>query len=155
MCGTRNSRPLPIGAVGAGGILIRYPITARDYNLRYHRRYDDPRRPRNNRYSATISGIVHHLSFVWSKTPSGYPGKDGVDADMLDWSRSGIRVKTLSSAQHGHHPKLFAGTKTATAPSRDSHGLVYTQYETSSGTIAAEAVNGIYGFRDDYKTLCR
>ena len=38
----------------------------------------------------TISGIVYHLSFVWSKAKAGIPGKDGVDADMLDW------VKELS-----------------------------------------------------------
>ena len=102
----------------------------------------------------TISGIVYHLSFVWSKAKAGIPGKDGVDADMLDWVKEWNTGKTLINGNTVITPKLFAGTKNSDGTvSGIAIGSFTLNTKTSSGTIAAEAVNGIYGFRDGYKTF--
>lgn len=119
MCGDEELTAFTIGAVGKpagfssvtvnnGTKTLTYVITAGTTTLADHGTIDIP---------VTISGIVYHLSFVWSKAKAGIPGKDGVDADMLDWVKEWNTGKTLINGNTVITPKLFAGTKTATAPS--------------------------------------
>lgn len=131
--------------VNNGTKTLTYVITAGTTTLADHGTIDIP---------VTISGIVYHLSFVWSKAKAGIPGKDGVDADMLDWVKEWNTGKTLINGNTVITPKLFAGTKNSDGTvSGIAIGSFTLNTKTSSGTIAAEAVNGIYGFRDGYKTF--
>ena len=156
MCGDEELTAFTIGAVGKpagfssvtvnnGTKTLTYVITAGTTTLADHGTIDIP---------VTISGIVYHLSFVWSKAKAGIPGKDGVDADMLDWVKEWNTGKTLINGNTVITPKLFAGTKNSDGTvSGIAIGSFTLNTKTSSGTIAAEAVNGIYGFRDGYKTF--
>ncbi len=156
MCGDEEFTAFTIGAVGKpagfssvtvnnGTKTLTYVITAGTTTLADHGTIDIP---------VTISGIVYHLSFVWSKAKAGIPGKDGVDADMLDWVKEWNTGKTLINGNTVITPKLFAGTKNSDGTvSGIAIGSFTLNTKTSSGTIAAEAVNGIYGFRDGYKTF--
>ena len=135
----------PSVTVKKGTKTLTYVITAGTTTLADHGTMDIP---------VTISGIVYHLSFVWSKAKAGIPGKDGVDADMLDWVKEWNTGKTLINGNTVITPKLFAGTKNSDGTvSGIAIGSFTLNTKTSSGTIAAEAVNGIYGFRDGYKTF--
>lgn len=101
-----------------------------------------------------IYGITHKLSFVWSKAKSGAPGKDGLDTVTLDWVKEWNTGKTLINGNTVITPKLFAGTKnsdgTVTGIAIGSFPL---STKTDSGTVTIETVNGIYGFKDGYKTF--
>lgn len=73
---------------------------------------------------------------------------------MLDWVKEWNTGKTLINGNTVITPKLFAGTKNSDGTvSGIAIGSFTLNTKTSSGTIAAEAVNGIYGFRDGYKTF--
>ena len=77
MCGDEELTAFTIGAVGKpagfssvtvnnGTKTLTYVITAGTTTLADHGTIDIP---------VTISGIVYHLSFVWSKSQGGYPGQ--------------------------------------------------------------------------------
>ena len=156
MCGDEELTAFTIGAVGKpagfssvtvnnGTKTLTYVITAGTTTLADHGTIDIP---------VTISGIVYHLSFVWSKAKAGIPGKDGIDADMLDWVKEWNTGKTLINGNTVITPKLFAGTKNSDGTvSGVAIGSFTLNTKTSSGTVAAETVNGIYGFRDGHKTF--
>ncbi len=119
MCGDEELTAFTIGAVGKpagfssvtvnnGTKTLTYVITAGTTTLADHGTIDIP---------VTISGIVYHLSFVWSKAKAGIPGKDGVDATCSTGSRSGIRVRRSSTATRSSPPNSLRARKTATAPS--------------------------------------
>lgn len=156
MCGDEELTAFTIGAVGKpagfssvtvnnGTKTLTYVITAGTTTLADHGTIDIP---------VTISGIVYHLSFVWSKAKAGTPGKDGVDADMLDWVKEWNTGKTLINGNTVITPKLFAGTKNSDGTvSGVAIGSFTLSTKTASGTVAAETVNGIYGFREGHKTF--
>lgn len=156
MCGDEELAAFTIGAVGKpagfssvtvnnGTKTLTYVITAGTTTLADHGTIDIP---------VTISGIVYHLSFVWSKAKAGIPGKDGIDADMLDWVKEWNTGKTLINGNTVITPKLFAGTKNSDGTvSGVAMGSFTLNTKTSSGTVAAETVNGVYGFRDGHKTF--
>lgn len=101
-----------------------------------------------------IAGISHTLSFSWSKAKSGAPGKAGVDANMLDWVKEWNTGKTLIGGSTVITPKLFAGVKNADGTLTGmAIGRFALQTRNSSGTVITETVNGIYGFKDGYKTF--
>lgn len=101
-----------------------------------------------------ISGATYTLSFVWSKAKSGTPGKDGADAAMLDWVKEWNTGKTLINGNTVITPKLFAGTKNSDGTvSGIAIGSFPLSVKTASGTVTVETVNGIYGFKDGYKTF--
>ena len=119
MCGDEELTAFTIGAVGKpagfssvtvnnGTKTLTYVITAGTTTLADHGTIDIP---------VTISGIVYHLSFVWSKAKAGIPGKDGVDADMLDWVKEWNTGKTLINGNTVITPNSLRARKTATAPS--------------------------------------
>lgn len=155
-CGDEDFTAFTIGAVGKpsgfssvsvnnGTKTITYVIAAGTTTLADHGTLDIP---------VTISGVVYHLSFVWSKAKAGAPGKAGVDASMLDWVREWNTGKTLINNNTVITPKLFAGTKNSDGTiSGVAIGSFALSTKTASGTIATETVNGVYGFRNGIKTF--
>lgn len=101
-----------------------------------------------------ISGITYTLSFVWSKAKSGAPGKDGNDTVMLDWVKEWNTNKTLIGSSTVITPKIFTGIKNSDGTIT---GVAIGQFplsvRTVSGTVTSETVNGIYGFKNGYKTF--
>lgn len=101
-----------------------------------------------------ISGTTYKLAFVWSKAKKGDAGAAGVDANLLDWVKEWNTEKTLINSNTVITPKLFAGTKNSDGTiSGIAIGSFALSTKTSSGTITTETVNGIYGFKDGYKTF--
>lgn len=101
-----------------------------------------------------ISGTTYKLTFVWSKAKKGDTGAAGVDANLLDWVKEWNTGKTLINSNTVITPKIFAGTKNSDGT---ISGIVIGSFslstKTASGTITTETVNGIYGFKDGYKTF--
>lgn len=101
-----------------------------------------------------ISGTTYKLTFVWSKAKKGDTGAAGVDANLLDWVKEWNTGKTLINSNTVITPKIFAGTKNSDGTiSGVAIGSFALSTKTSSGTITTETVNGIYGFKDGYKTF--
>ena len=101
-----------------------------------------------------ISGTTYKLTFVWSKAKKGDTGAAGVDANLLDWVKEWNTGKTLINSNTVITPKLFAGAKNTDGTiSGIAIGSFALSTKTSSGTITTETVNGIYGFKDGYKTF--
>lgn len=101
-----------------------------------------------------ISGTTYKLTFVWSKAKKGDTGAAGVDANLLDWVKEWNTGKTLINSNTVITPKLFAGTKNTDGTiSGIAMGSFALSTKTSSGTLTTETVNGIYGFKDGYKTF--
>lgn len=124
---------------------ITYTIAAGTTTLADHGTIDIP---------ISIVGIVYHLSFVWSKAKQGQPGVAGVDANLLDWVKEWNTGKTLIDSNTVITPKLFAGTKNSDGTiSGVAIGSFTLSTKTASGTVAAETVNGVYGFREGHKTF--
>ena len=101
-----------------------------------------------------ISGTTYKLTFVWSKAKKGDTGAAGVDANLLDWVKEWNNGKNLINSNTVITPKIFAGTKNSDGTiSGIAIGSFSLSTKTSSGTITTETVNGIYGFKDGYKTF--
>lgn len=101
-----------------------------------------------------ISGTTYKLTFVWSKAKKGDTGAAGVDANLLDWVKEWNTGKTHINSNTVITPKLFAGAKNTDGTiSGIAIGSFALSTKTSSGTITTETVNGIYGFKDGYKTF--
>lgn len=155
-CGDRDFTAFSIGAVGkpAGfssvtvdnvAKTVTYVIAAGTTTLADHGRVDIP---------VTISGVVYHLSFVWSKAKAGVQGAAGVDANLLDWVREWNTNKTLIGSHTVVTPKLFAGTKNSDGTvSGVAIGSFTLSVKSASGTLTTETVNGICGFKNGYKTF--
>lgn len=156
MCGDENFTDFTIGviskpagfssiSVNSNAKTITYVIAAGTTTLADHGTVDIP---------VTVSGTVYHLSFVWSKARAGSPGPAGVDANLLDWVREWNTGKTLINNNTVITPKLFAGTKNSDGTiSGVAIGSFAISTKNASGTIAAETVNGIYGFRNGIRTF--
>lgn len=155
-CGDRDFTAFSIGAVGrpAGfssvtvdnvAKTVTYAIAAGTTTLADHGRVDIP---------VTISGVVYHLSFVWSKAKAGVQGTAGVDANLLDWVREWNTNKTFIGSHTVVTPKLFAGTKNSDGTvSGVAIGSFALSAKSASGTLTTETVNGICGFKNGYKTF--
>lgn len=101
-----------------------------------------------------ISGTTYHLTFVWSKAKKGATGNPGADANLLDWVNEWNNGKNLINSNTVITPKLFAGAKNSDGTiSGIAIGNFSLSTKTASGTITTETVNGIYGFKDGYKTF--
>lgn len=99
----------------------------------------------------TIAGQTYHITFSYAKAKTGAAG---VDSNMLDWVKDWNSAKTVIGSQSVITPKLFAGTKNANGTIT---GIAIGKFPLStvnaSGTVATETINGIYGFKDGYKTF--
>lgn len=99
----------------------------------------------------TIAGQTYNITFSYAKAKTGAAG---VDSNMLDWVSDWNSAKTVIGSQSVITPKLFAGTKNANGTIT---GVAIGKFPLStvnaSGDVATETINGIYGFKDGYKTF--
>lgn len=99
----------------------------------------------------TIAGQTYTITFSYAKAKTGAAG---VDSNMLDWVKNWNSAKTVIGSQSVITPKLFAGTKNANGTIT---GIAIGKFPLStvnaSGAVATETINGIYGFKDGYKTF--
>ena len=99
----------------------------------------------------TIAGQTYTITFSYAKAKTGAAG---VDSNMLDWVSDWNSAKTVIGSQSVITPKLFAGTKNANGTIT---GIAIGKFPLStvnaSGAVVTETINGIYGFRDGYKTF--
>lgn len=99
----------------------------------------------------TIAGQTYTITFSYAKAKTGAAG---VDSNMLDWVSDWNSAKTVMGSQSVITPKLFAGTKNANGTIT---GIAIGKFPLStvnaSGAVATETINGIYGFKDGYKTF--
>lgn len=99
----------------------------------------------------TIAGQTYNITFSYAKAKTGAAG---VDSNMLDWINDWNSAKTMIGSQSVITPKLFAGTKNANGTIT---GIAIGKFPLStvnaSGAVATETINGIYGFKDGYKTF--
>ena len=127
---------------------VTYTVAANTTTLAEHGKVDIP---------VLISGVTYHLSFVWSKAKAGSPGaagKPGVDANLLDWVKDWNTGKTVINGNSLITPKLFAGKKNADGTLTGvAIGRFPLTTKTAAGTVTTETVDGIYGFKDGYKTF--
>lgn len=101
-----------------------------------------------------INGQTFTASFSWFKVKAGVPGSAGVDSNLLDWVADWNSGKTVIDAQSVITPKIFAGTKNANGTLTGmAIGRFSLSTRNTSGVIASETVNGIYGFNDGKKTF--
>lgn len=105
----------------------------------------------------TVDGQAFGVSFSYAKARSGANGNTGaagVDANMLDWVKEWNTNKTLINTSTVITPKLFAGTKNSngTLTGMAIGNFVLSTLNTS-GAITTENINGIYSFKDGYKTF--
>lgn len=103
----------------------------------------------------TPAGTV--LARAWitiSTLYDGVPGPAGVDANLLDWVADWNTAKTVIDSKSVITPKIFAGVKNA---NNTLTGVALGGFSMSArndaGVIVTETINGIYGFRDGYKTF--
>lgn len=98
-----------------------------------------------------ISGQTYHVTFSYAKAKTGAAG---VDSNILDWVKDWNSAKTVIGSQSVITPKIFAGVKNS---NNTVTGIAIGKFPLStvnaSGTVATETINGIYGFKDGYKTF--
>ena len=124
---------------------VTFSVAANTTTLADHGKVDIP---------VVISGTTYKLTFVWSKAKKGETGAAGVDANLLDWVKEWNSGKNLINSNTVITPKIFAGTKNSDGTiSGIAIGSFALSTKTASGTITTETVNGIYGFKDGYKTF--
>ena len=124
---------------------VTFSVAANTTTLADHGKVDIP---------VVILGTTYKLTFVWSKAKKGETGAAGVDANLLDWVKEWNNGKSLINSNTVITPKIFAGTKNSDGTiSGVAIGSFALSTKTSSGAITTETVNGIYGFKDGYKTF--
>lgn len=98
-----------------------------------------------------IGGQTFNVTFSYAKAKTGAAG---VDSNMLDWVRDWNSAKTVIGSQSVITPKIFAGVKNS---NNTITGIAIGKFPlstiNSSGTVTTETINGIYGFKDGYKTF--
>lgn len=99
----------------------------------------------------TVEGKSFHLSFSYAKAKAGV---SGVDANLLDWVSDWNTNKTVIDSGSLITPKIFAGTKNSNGTLT---GIALGKFQLStmnaSGGVISELINGVYGFKDGYKTF--
>jgi hypothetical protein len=102
----------------------------------------------------TVDGNSFTVSFAYAKARQGDTGAPGVDANLLDWVSDWNTGKTLIGSNSVVTPKIFAGVKNANGTLT---GIALGRFPLStvnaSGSVVTETIDGIYGFKDGYKTF--
>lgn len=102
----------------------------------------------------TVDSAAFIIPFSYAKARAGAAGTPGVDSNLLDWVNDWNTNKTLINSTTVVTPKIFAGVKnadetlTGIAIGRFSLGT-----KNASGSMETETIDGIYGFRNGYKTF--
>lgn len=98
-----------------------------------------------------IQGVTYSLSFHWAKAKSGAAGKD---TNLLDWVNDWNTNKTQINSTTVVTPKIFAGVKNSDGTLTGiAIGRFALSVKNASGGVITETVDGIYGFRNGYKTF--
>lgn len=91
------------------------------------------------------------VSFSYAKARAGAAG---ADSNMLDWVRDWNNNRTQINENSVITPKIFAGTKNSNGTLTGvAMGKFSLSVLNSSGVVTTETINGIYGFKDGYKTF--
>ena len=91
------------------------------------------------------------VSFSYAKARAGAAG---ADSNMLDWVKDWNNNKTQINENSVITPKIFAGTKNSNGTLTGiAIGKFPLSVLNSSGVVITETINGIYGFKDGYKTF--
>lgn len=91
------------------------------------------------------------VSFSYAKA---HAGANGADSNMLDWVKDWNNNKTQINENSVITPKIFAGTKNSNGTLTGiAIGKFPLSVLNSSGVVITETINGIYGFKDGYKTF--
>lgn len=91
------------------------------------------------------------VSFSYAKA---HAGAAGADSNMLDWVKDWNNNKTQINENSVITPKIFAGTKNSNGTLTGvAMGKFSLSVLNSSGVVTTETINGIYGFKDGYKTF--
>jgi hypothetical protein len=102
----------------------------------------------------TVDGKNFTLSFAYAKARQGDTGAAGIDANLLDWVSDWNTAKTVIGSNSVITPKIFAGVKNTNGTLT---GLALGRFPltvlNASGSPVTETIDGIYGFRDGYKTF--
>ncbi len=105
----------------------------------------------------TVDGKTFYVSFAYAKARTGVDGATGAagkDSNLLDWVKDWNTNKTVIGSDSVITPKIYAGVKNSNGTLT---GIAIGKFPLSvvqaSGSIATETVNGIYGFKDGYKTF--
>lgn len=102
----------------------------------------------------TIDGIAFSIPFSYAKARAGVTGAPGTDANLLDWVNDWNTNKTLINNSTVITPKIFSGVKHSDGTLTGiAMGHFVLSSKNASGSIANESVNGIYGFKEGYKTF--
>ena len=105
----------------------------------------------------TVDSIPFTVSFSFAKArtgANGATGSAGVDANMLNWVRDWDSNKTTIGTNSVITPKLFAGVKNSNGTLTGiAIGHFSLSTSNASGAIITETINGLYGFRNGYKTF--
>lgn len=98
-----------------------------------------------------IAGQTYTLTFSYAKAKAGTAG---VDSNMLDWVKDWNNGKTVIGSESVITPKIFAGIKNGNNTITGiAIGRFLLNTVNASGTVVTETINGIYGFKDGYKTF--
>ncbi|MDR3245921.1 MAG: gp58-like family protein, partial [Prevotellaceae bacterium] len=99
----------------------------------------------------TVDGKSFTVSFAYAKAKTG---ATGVDANLLDWVSDWNTNKTVIDNNSVITPKIFAGVKNSNGTLT---GVALGRFSLStmnaSGQVATETIDGIYGFKDGYRTF--
>lgn len=100
---------------------------------------------------AVADGKSFAVSFSYAKARAGAAG---ADSNMLDWVKDWNNNKTQINENSVITPKIFAGTKNSNGTLTGvAMGKFSLSVLNSSGVVTTETINGIYGFKDGYKTF--
>lgn len=109
--------------------------------------------PENGTISIPVvaDGKSFAVSFSYAKARAGAAG---ADSNMLDWVKDWNNNKTQINENSVITPKIFAGTKNSNGTLTGvAMGKFSLSVLNSSGVVTTETINGIYGFKDGYKTF--
>lgn len=129
--------------------------TASTYSLAYNYSAWGSNSSIRLRCISTLAGEIYFSNeLTVTKIYDGATGPPGVDANLLDWVADWNTAKTVIDSNSVITPKIFAGVKNA---NNTVTGVALGRFPMSArndaGTIITETIDGIYGFRDGYKTF--
>ena len=102
----------------------------------------------------TADGITFNVPFSFAKARAGATGSPGTDSNLLDWVNDWNTNKTQINSTTVITPKIFAGAKNSDGTLTGmAIGRFALSVKNASGSVVTETVDGIYGFRNGYKTF--
>lgn len=102
----------------------------------------------------TVDGISFSIPFSYAKARAGASGAPGTDMNLLDWVNDWNTNKTQINNTTVVTPKIFAGVKNSDGTLTGiALGRFILGVKNTAGSVTNETVDGIYGFKEGYKTF--